>query len=99
MIRVSISEAKNRLSALLDKVRHGETVLITDRARPIARLEPVRPEQDSELETWLADLERGGLIRRPKVALSKLRLREPIAKARRGTSVVDALLAEREQGR
>ncbi len=99
MIRVSISEAKNRLSALLDKVRHGETVLIMDRSKPIARLDPVRPERDSDLESWLAELERGGLIRRPRVALSKFRLREPIAKARRGKSVVDALLAEREEGR
>ena len=99
MIGVSISEAKNQLSALLDKVRQGETVLIMDRTKPVARLDPVRPEKDAEFEGWLAELERGGIIRRPKVSLSKLRLTEPVAKAKRGASVVDALLAEREEGR
>ncbi|HQP94219.1 MAG TPA: type II toxin-antitoxin system prevent-host-death family antitoxin, partial [Thermoanaerobaculia bacterium] len=40
MTTVSISEAKNRLSALLDEVREGASVTITDRGRPVARLEP-----------------------------------------------------------
>ena len=36
MKTATISETKNRLSALLDRVRHGETILITDRERPVA---------------------------------------------------------------
>ena len=39
MKTATIPEAKNRLSALIDRVRHGETVIITDRGRPVARLE------------------------------------------------------------
>lgn len=99
MIKVSISEAKNRLSALLGKVRHGQAVLIMDRSRPVARLEPVKPEDVGDPETWLADLERDGIVRRPKVSPSKLKFSEPIAKAKRGSNVVEALLAEREAGR
>ena len=39
MKTATISETKNGLSALLDRVRHGESILITDRNQPIARLE------------------------------------------------------------
>jgi len=36
MRRTSISETKNQLSALIDRVRNGERILITDRNRPVA---------------------------------------------------------------
>lgn len=38
MIEVGAYEAKTHLSALLDKVEHGEEVVITRRGRPVARL-------------------------------------------------------------
>ena len=41
MKTATITQTKNGLSALLDRVRHGETIVITDRSRPVARLEPV----------------------------------------------------------
>ena len=41
MKKASITETKNSLSALLDLVKQGESVLIMDRNRPVARLEPV----------------------------------------------------------
>jgi len=41
MKTATISETKSQLSALLDRVRHGETILIRDRRKPVARLEPV----------------------------------------------------------
>src|SRR3989442_1226313 len=40
IVVASISEAKNRLSALIDHVRAGDTVVIVDRGIPVARLEP-----------------------------------------------------------
>ena len=43
MKRVSVSEAKNNLSALLNQVRHGETVLVTHRGEPIAQIRPWAP--------------------------------------------------------
>jgi len=39
MTIVTITEAKNKLSSLLDRVRAGETITIVDRGRPVARLE------------------------------------------------------------
>jgi len=41
MKRASITEAKNNLSALIDGLKGGASVLIVDRGRPVARLEPV----------------------------------------------------------
>src|SRR5678809_661438 len=38
MKTATLTEAKNQLSALIDLVRHGETIVITDRGRPVARL-------------------------------------------------------------
>jgi len=38
---VGVSEAKNRLPALLKQVELGQEIVITRRARPIARLVPV----------------------------------------------------------
>jgi len=38
---VSIVEAKNRLTALLDEVENGGEVIITRRGKPIARLAPL----------------------------------------------------------
>jgi prevent-host-death family protein len=39
-------EAKNRLGALLDRVEHGEEIVITRRGKPGARLVPARPGFD-----------------------------------------------------
>src|SRR3990172_3653082 len=39
MYKATISELKNHLSAYLKKVQAGETVLVFDRNRPIARIE------------------------------------------------------------
>ena len=36
-----MTETKNRLSALVDQVRHSETIVILDRGRPVARLESI----------------------------------------------------------
>ena len=44
MREVGAFEAKTRLSALLDEVARGETIIITRRGRPVARL--TAPEAD-----------------------------------------------------
>ena len=40
MIEIGAFEAKNKLSALLDRVEQGEEILITRHGRPVARLVP-----------------------------------------------------------
>lgn len=91
MRSVSISEAKSRLSLLLDWVKQGEEILILDRGAPVARLSPIPPAA----EEALAFLERTGLVRRGdgKATLEGL----PWPQAR--SSALEALLSEREEGR
>jgi prevent-host-death family protein len=96
----SITEAKNGLSALLDQVRAGESVLITDRGVPVARIEPVSPADDPD--GWLVRLERKGLIRRgngmpPDELLRRMREITP-PRMPEGMSLVDAVLEERASG-
>jgi prevent-host-death family protein len=57
---VNVAEAKKRLSDLLGRVAYaGETVLITRRGRPMARLVPLEPPDAGEglagVRGWLGD--------------------------------------------
>jgi prevent-host-death family protein len=60
----SISQTKNQLSALIDQVRQGEAIVITDHDRPVAKLVPAHAENGEEAAGALAQLERKGIIRR-----------------------------------
>jgi prevent-host-death family protein len=42
MRTAGVREARQNLSALLDEVRKGREVIITERGRPVARLVPMR---------------------------------------------------------
>jgi prevent-host-death family protein len=96
MRSASISETKAKLSALLELVRAGETVTITDRGRPVARLVPAAGSEDETDEERLARLERKGLIRRPKQKLdAEWFLSRQLPRARE--SVLEALLEERRE--
>lgn len=99
MKTASISEAKNRLSALIDRVRKGETVVITDRDRPVAQLAPLDTGTSTGADAWLADLERKGIIRRPRRKGVPACLRRPPLRLPAGVSVLEALLEERREGR
>ena len=48
MRTVRSSDAKARLSELLDEVEHGETIVITRHGRAIARLTPEADRQQAE---------------------------------------------------
>ena len=90
----TISETKNNLSALLDRVRAGETITILGRDRPVARLVPIREADDADL----AELARRGLVRVGSSAdLSAII--EVAGPALQGGDILAALLAEREEGR
>jgi antitoxin (DNA-binding transcriptional repressor) of toxin-antitoxin stability system len=96
--QANISELKNRLSHYLRRVRRGESILVLDRDRVIARIEPAGrsssdPTDDSR---WLDELERRGVVRRGSGPLPRRWLaRRPKLKA----DLVRALLDEREEGR
>lgn len=94
----SISFAKNHLSALLDRVRRGETVIILDRNRPVARLGPAGgPTASAEDANWFAGLAREGLLAPATEPLRVAELPEPVAPLR-PMSIVDALTADRDDG-
>ena len=63
METASISQTKNQLSALIDQVRQGETIVITDHDRPVAKLVPAQAEKGEEAAGARAQLERKGIIR------------------------------------
>lgn len=93
----TITEAKNKLSALLDIVKTGETVVIVDRGIPVARLEPAARAKDDEGR--LARLERAGIITRAKGRIPESFFTTPPPKLPPGISLVEALLEERREGR
>ncbi|MDX1381079.1 MAG: type II toxin-antitoxin system prevent-host-death family antitoxin [Xanthomonadales bacterium] len=94
----SISSAKNRLSALIDLVRKGETVTITDRDQPVAQLAPLPPSSVAA-STRLAALERSGLVKRARTAAGKDLLERLPPMPPTEADVLGALLAERDEGR
>ena len=97
MKTTTITEAKNGLSALIDRVRSGESVLILDRGVPVARLEPVAAFPDPTGR--LRRLERAGVIRVGDAPPPLDLLRTSAPPLAPGASAVQALLAERRSGR
>lgn len=98
MKTATLTETKNNLSGLIDQVRHGETILVLDRGRPVARIESAVTET-AEAEGRLARLERGGVVSRATSPTPRELLRQDPPAARPGASVLAALLEEREDGR
>jgi prevent-host-death family protein len=94
----SITEAKNKLSALIDLVRSGESVVIVERGRPVARLVPATAV-DEDVDGRLARLERAGIVRigRPGARVPLIGSKPP--RTRQDASAVEALIDERRSGR
>ena len=67
MKSVSVSEAKNGLTELLDEVRRGETVLITHHGEPVAQLVPYRAVDVADDAG--AELVRRGIASPPRATL------------------------------
>ncbi len=59
MERVGVRELRQNASVLLRRVASGESIIVTDRGRPVARLSPIVAGQG------LSDLRAAGLIREP----------------------------------
>jgi antitoxin (DNA-binding transcriptional repressor) of toxin-antitoxin stability system len=83
---------------LVDQVQHGETILILDRGRPVARLASVVGEEEDP-EGRLARLERQGVLRRASAPVSREILMATPPRPSQGASALEALLAERREGR
>ena len=79
MYEIGAFEAKNKLSALLERVERGEEILITRRGKPVARLVPAVsvPNRIAALEAADRILERSR-----SATLGGLTIRELIAEGR-----------------
>jgi prevent-host-death family protein len=101
MASYSVRDAKNRLSALLARVRRGARIVITDRGVPVAMLVP--PDDagahSPASAARLAGLVRAGLVVRRRQAASPVLLSAAPVVPSGGASAVEALLAERTEGR
>ena len=98
MSPVNVAELKNRLSHYLRLVRRGQAVLVRDRDRVIARIEPAgnRDAAAGDDAARLSDLEARGILRRGRGRIT------PDLWARRPRTDADAiatLLGERDDGR
>jgi prevent-host-death family protein len=94
--RVSIGRLKARLSQYLRQVRAGESVVVTDRGRPVARLMGL--EGEKALSGRSEELVRSGLARRPVRPLSSAFLKIPRPSDAEGRSL-EAVLEERGESR
>lgn len=97
MRRASITEARNQFSRFLRRVRRGETVLITDRGKPVARIEPCHAG-DAE-DHRLAALIARGVVRPARAGLDvEAFLNEPMPRLPDGVRASDAVSADRDEG-
>jgi prevent-host-death family protein len=99
MKKTSITEAKNRLSALINGLKGGSTVLIVNRGRPVARLEPVTSGLDTDPDGRLSRLVRDGIVWPGRTTPLGTLFTEQPPRLTRGSSAVEALLEERQEGR
>lgn len=97
MEKVSVSRLKNQLSAYLKKVEAGETVIVTDRNKPVAQLTGVvhAPSEDEHVAR-LIELGIVSPAKQPPLSIEEIRRMRPVVP---GARVLEALLEERREGR
>ena len=86
---VGIRELKARLSACVRQVKAGDTVVITERGKPVARIVPLSPS----VETRVQELVQTGMVAWSGRKLVPL---APVARTRGKQAVADLLLEGRE---
>jgi antitoxin (DNA-binding transcriptional repressor) of toxin-antitoxin stability system len=100
MKKVTITQLKDNLSALLARAARGEEVIVFDRKKPYVRVVALytnheKPKGDEAEDTRLTQLEADGIVsRRKRNSLQGLlKGARPSSKA----SLVEALLEERDR--
>ncbi len=90
MRQVGIRALKQNASEVISKVANGETVIVTDRGRPVAQISPL---PTSQLEAHIAT----GMIVRAKTP--KKKLPPPILRKAKTATLNDALMEMRNKER
>ncbi len=96
MAVTSVSDLKAHLSAWLEAVQRGEEVVVTDRGRPVATLTPIRGLEGEDERT--VRLIAAGVLRPVREALPPEFWDLPRPRVP-GNAAVEAILAERAEGR
>ena len=99
MTTISVTNARNHLSGVLERVRQGETLLITDHSRPIARIEPIPLVGAGADARRLNDLERMGTLRRGSPDPRAAWLKEAPPRASKPIRITEIMRHERESSR
>src|SRR5262245_15215976 len=98
MKRTSITEAKNGLSALIERVRQGQSIIIEDRGVPVAQLSPLANRTAGPDEDRIARLERLGILRPANAGTSARLFKTPPPRTKRPALLSRAVGEERQEG-
>jgi prevent-host-death family protein len=94
---VGSRELKTRLGSYLERVRRGETLIVTDRGEPVAELRPIEVPEDAAEAAWQR-MEAAGLVTRPKRRRRRaLHPFEPL-ELPPGVSASDLVRQDRDEG-
>lgn len=103
MIRATISDLKDRLSAYLRRVKAGESILVLERRTPVARIVPLaraaedtKSMDDTHEDAKPARLEHAGVVVRRRSGSPLEVLGPPL---RTDAGLLEALLEERSEER
>lgn len=99
MIRAGITETKNSLSALLERVKAGETVVIEERGVPIATIEPLASHRKHADLGRIERLEQQGIARRGRGQLPADFHEWRLPRPKGGVIASQLLIEERRSGR
>ena len=91
--RVGIRELKSRLSECVREVKTGETIIVTERGRAVARIIPDATPDAASLRERLEALARTGAILWNGRRLPRAR---PVARMRGKRTAADILIENRE---
>jgi len=97
METAAVSKLKANLSEYLLKVKSGEEIVVTDRGKPVARIVPIRRNEEG-ISPHLLTLEKAGLARIGSGKLPDEFWTRPRPKDTEGVAL-DNLIGERREGR
>jgi prevent-host-death family protein len=93
--QVGSRELKTRLGTYLDQVKRGQTIVVTERGKPIAELRPIEEPED-RLDAALRRMAAEGLVTLPTRQGPALTPFKPIKLPPGTPSIVEAIAEDRE---
>jgi len=98
MTTVEATEVGKHFEEVLERVKNGEQVVVTENGVAVAQIAPAPVQRETD-EEKLARLERAGVITRNGTGqVARWIIDEPPPKTEDGSSIVEVLLEERRSG-